>query len=327
MVRQLAAAVLVSVGLVSPLAGQPWAKKMFKTTTHDFGTVARNAKAEYAFVLSNIYLEDVHVASARPSCGCISTRIENPLLKTYEKGAIVAVLDTKRFLGQRRVTLTVTLDQPFYARVYLHVKGYIRSDVVVNPSEVKLGTVDQGSPVEKTIAVSHRGRSDWRIVEVKSLNPHLTGEVVHVTRRYDWVSCHLRVRLDAEAPAGTVKEHLMLVANDRRSTAVPVLVEGKVVSGVTVAPASLYMGVVRPGEKVTKQLLVRGKKPFRITSVASDGDSFEIRTDPSDAARPIHVIPVTFVAGQQPGKVVQTIRIETDSDEAAEVATFAVVRP
>jgi len=47
----------------------------------------------------------------------------------------------------------------------------------------------------------------------------------------------------------------------------PVLVEGRIVSGITVSPASLFMGVLQPGEQVTKQLVIKGKKPFRILSI------------------------------------------------------------
>ena len=45
---------------------------MFKVTEHDFGTVARGAKAEYRFVFENLYMEDVHIAGAYSSCGCTS---------------------------------------------------------------------------------------------------------------------------------------------------------------------------------------------------------------------------------------------------------------
>ena len=42
---------------------QDWARKMFDKTTHDFGVVARGAKAEYRFVIENIYEEDAHIKS------------------------------------------------------------------------------------------------------------------------------------------------------------------------------------------------------------------------------------------------------------------------
>ena len=50
---------------------QDWARKMFDdTTTHDFGVVARGAKAEHRFVIENIYEEDAHIKSVTSSCQC-----------------------------------------------------------------------------------------------------------------------------------------------------------------------------------------------------------------------------------------------------------------
>lgn len=312
----------------SPAAGQQWANKMFEATTHDFGSVARQAQVEFRFVLANLYLEDIHVAAARPSCGCISTEIERPLLKTYEKGAIVAKLNTRAYRGQRNVTITVSIDRPFPARVQLHVAAYIRDDVALDPGAVLLGTVDRGVPVEKTISVSRSGRSDWRILEVRSSNPHVSAEVVETMRRWDGVSCRLRVRLDSEAPVGPIQGHLVLVTNESRAAGIPVLIEGRVASGLTVSPDTLFLGVVGPGEKVTRKLIVRGKEPFCVTNVTSDGGHFRFESAFGDVPKPLHVIPVTFVAGQQPGKVVETIHIYTNLNEAPpELATYAVVKP
>ena len=75
MVRKVAIALLLILLSGSPLLAQPWAQKMFESTRHDFGTVARGAKSEYRFVSSNLYVEDVHISSARSSCGCTSVRI------------------------------------------------------------------------------------------------------------------------------------------------------------------------------------------------------------------------------------------------------------
>ncbi|MHC4401591.1 MAG: DUF1573 domain-containing protein [Planctomycetota bacterium] len=327
-VRSSLAALLVAWAAGSTAAGQQWAKKMFEATSHDFGTVARNAKTEFRFALKNIYVEDVHVASARVSCGCISTRIEQPHLKTYQKGAIVAKLNTKAYRGQRSVTITVVIDRPFYARVALHVKGYIRSDVTVEPGQVSLGAIDRGTPIERTIAVTRRGYGDWRILEVKSTSPHVSGEVVDVARLRDRTNCRLRVRVDGTVPAGAVDERLVLVTNDRRSSGIPIVVEGRVVTDVRVSPESLFLGVVRPKQEVTRQLVVRGTRPFRITAVTSDGSHFDFKAPNSEVPKPIHVIPVTFIAGEASGKVTEIIRIQTDLEGAApQLSAFAVVRP
>src|SRR5690606_33660741 len=118
--------------------------KMFNTRSHDFGTVARGAKAVYHFQVKNIYEEDAHIASVRSSCGCTTPQIVKPYLKTFEVGEIVAELNTVAFMGQKNATLTVVFDKPFYAEVQLQVSGLIRSDVVVTPGDIRLGSVDQG---------------------------------------------------------------------------------------------------------------------------------------------------------------------------------------
>ncbi|MBN2477194.1 MAG: DUF1573 domain-containing protein [Pirellulales bacterium] len=325
MLRKVSLFCVLALLIGSPGWGQEWARKMFETTSHDFGSIARNAKAEYEFVLSNIYLEDVHVASVRSSCGCTSPRIKNPLLKTYEKGAIVASINSGSFLGQKGATLTVTIDKPLYAEVQLHVRAYIRNDVVFSPSSVQLGEVDQGVPADTKVEVSYSGRSDWRIVGVKSANPHVTAKAIQKRKDFGRVAYDLLVHLDENAPAGFVRDHVMLVTNDRQSQ-IPVLVEGQVLSGITVSPSSLFMGVVEPGKKITKPLVVRGKKPFRVLSITCDDDSFEFGTTDEQAAKTVHVIPVTFVAGAEAGRVAKTIRIQTDLGQMTpELAAYAVI--
>lgn len=310
----------------SSVSGQEWARKMFKQTSHNFGQVARGAKAEFEFVLSNIYLEDVHIAGVRSSCGCTSPRIKKATLKTYETGAIIASYNTQLFLGPKGATVTVTFDKPRYAEVQLHVSGYVRGDVVLDPGGVQLGSVDQGTPADTKIVVGYAGRGDWKILEVRSPNPHISARAVETSRGGGRVSYDLLVRLDESAPVGYFNDHLVLMTNDRGSEQIPVRVEGRVVSAVTVSPATLFMGVVQPGRKVTKQLVVRGKRPFRILSITCEDDCFRFETSADGGPKPLHVVPVTFVAGASPGKVSKTIRIETDLGEAvAQLAAYAVV--
>lgn len=326
--RKAALSLLLTILCGPPLLGQQWARDMFDTTRHEFGSIARGAKAEFQFVLTNGYMEDVHISGARSSCGCTSVRVAKPLLKTYEKGAIVASINTGRFTGHKSATITVTFDKPLPATVQLHVSSNIRGDVVFDPGSVQFGAVDQGTKVEKKVTVKCSGRSDWRIVEVTSTNPHLSAEAEETERGGRRVAYELLVRLDDDLPPGPIHDCLMLVTNDRTAPQIPLAVEGIVESGITVSPASLFMGVVEPGQKVSKQVVVRGKKPFRIVSVTCDGGCFEFDTSTQTDPKTLHLIPVMFVAGDKPGKVLQTIRIETDAEQAApELSAYAVVAP
>ncbi len=177
--------------------------------------------------------------------------------------------------------------------------------------------------------ISYAGRSDWRIVEVRSSNPHISGEVAETGRGGGQVSYELTVKADGKLPAGYLQDHLVLVTNDQNFTQVPVAVDGRVLSAITVSPTSLFMGVVEPGQKVTKKLVVRGAKPFRILSIKSDAQCFEFDTSEEGEPKTLHLIPVTFVAGADPGKVTHTIRIETDmgAEAVPSLSAYAVVTP
>ena len=320
---------VIAVSFATTAQAQQWAADMFETRSHDFGSVARGAKAEFAFPLTNIYVEDVHIASVRSSCGCTIPRIEKATLKTYEKGTIIAEINTRAFLGQKGATITVTFDRPFPAEVQLHSKAFIRKDVVLTPGSVDFGEIQQHQGKECTVQLDYAGRDNWKIAEIRSDNPHIRGELVERHRGGGLVGYDLKITIDDEAPVGPVNEHLMLITDDAQLRQVPVPVNGRVVSGITVTPQSLFMGVAQPGQKLSKTIVVRGKKPFRILSVECDNKAFQFDTSDEHTAKQVHVIPVTFVAnGSSSGKISNRIRIQTDNgDEPPALSAFAVITP
>ncbi len=323
-----AQAALVTVLLSVPTFGQEWATKMFATTSHDFGTVARGQRTEFEFALENLYVEDVHIASVRASCHCTTPEIKTETLKTHQKGAIRAKFNTAAFLGQRGATLTVTFDKPFWAEVQLNVRGFIRSDVLLQPGSVDFGSVEQDRGGESTLTINHTGREDWRISAVRSGNPHLSATATELARNVAQVTYQIVVRLDRHAPTGYLAENLTVKTNDPQSPEIQVHVDGIVRDRVSASPTLLFLGVVEPGQKAIKQIVVRGEEPFHVKKATCDGSGFEITAPDGAAEKPLHLVPVTFVAPQGPGRVETTIYIETSLGAVTPVRAYAdVARP
>ncbi|MCA9267219.1 MAG: DUF1573 domain-containing protein [Planctomycetales bacterium] len=308
MIRRVALFALVFSFLTAGAHAQEWADKMFKIRTHNFGTVARNSQQVFRFELQNIYKETVHISGVRASCGCTTPSVEKNTLATWENGAVVARFNTDSFLGQKSATLTVTIDQPFQAEVQLQVSGYIRSDVVLSPGAVEFGEVEPGTVPERKIQLTYAGRGDWQVEDIRSANDHLQVSMQPTGRGNGRVSYELTVRLKEDAPAGYINDYLHIVTNEGRNP-IPLAVSGRVTPAVTISPASLFLGVIEPGRSVTRQLIVRAKKPFRIVNIHCDDKCFAFA--PSDEAKPMHILPVTFTADQA-GKIACTIAIETD---------------
>lgn len=306
--------------LADGVSAKEWARKMFETTDHDFGVVARGARAEFEFNLQNIYKEDVHIASVRSSCGCTTPTILTPDLKTWAKGAIKASFNTRTFLGQKHATITVTIDQPFPAEVQLNVHGFIRQDVVLQPGDVDFGEVYAGSTAERTVGVSYAGRESWRVVKVDA--PEYYQVQLRETQRGNGrVGYEMRVRMSDDAPEGHLNDELVLITNDQKMERIPFIARGRVVSGVTVSPTALSLGVLKPGERVTKQLFVRSDREFSITKVFCEGDCLTFRNPVGAKTR--HFVPVTFTAGDEPGDLQMTIHIQTDLGRGTEVTCVA----
>jgi hypothetical protein len=302
---------------------QDWAKKMFTKTSHDFGTVVRGAKTEFRFPFKNIYVEDLHVASVRSSCGCTTPEVTKRDLKTYETGYIVATYNTHAFTGHRGATVTVTFDKPFYAEVQLQVIGNIRGDIVVQPNFVNLGTVNQGQPAERSITVTQTSRPNWKITDVRSANTNFEVDVIQRRRVAGQVSYDLKVKLKETAPAGFIKDQLILVSNDQQAATFPIDVEGRVVPELTINQL-INFGSLDAGGKATKPLIVRGQKPFKILNVTCEDERFTFKLpDPGASPKTLYTIPVTFVADGKPGKISQKIVVQTDRGAAALPAVTA----
>ncbi len=310
MTRNVLIAPLIVCLISTSVFSADWGKKLFVgEMSYDFGTVARAAKAEHVFEMKNPFKETIHISSVRASCGCSTPTIMKDTLKTFETGGIHVRYNTRSFTGRKGATITIVIDQPFYTEVQMEVKGYIRSDVVIHPGVVQFDSVDQGQPASQKVAVNYAGRDDWEIVDVRSANTNFEVEIAQTRRQAGRVDYDLVVRLKDEMPAGYFNDQLVLVTNDSRSQQVPLRVEGNVVPGLTVSPASLFMGVVKPGDTVTKTIVVRAKQPFKIKQVRCKDGCFEFK--PSTESKNLHVVPVVFRAAGL-GKIAQTIEIETD---------------
>ena len=297
--------------------GQDWAKKMFATLEHDFGTVARNSNQEFRFEITNLYKEEVHIASVRASCGCTIPKIETATLKSFEKGAILTTYNTKSFVGQRGATVTVTIDKPFFAEIQLQVAGFIRSDIVFTPNSLEFGEFQLSSKPKKEFNVQYAGRTDWSITDVRSKQAYYNVEILERTVLADGVEYRMVVEVKDNVPVGYLKDYLIIVTNDPLNREIQLPLSGKASAPVTLSPAALLLGILSPADSIEKRLILRGTESFSITSITCNhtGVSFESgsKTDTDSTApvpKQLHIIPVSFQAGSTAEKIQATITVE-----------------
>lgn len=319
------AVILIASAFAPALSASDWARSLFETRRHDFGTVARAAKAEYEFVIHNRYDSTIQLSQVRTSCGCTTPSIKRSAIPPGEDGAIVAKFNTRSYTGSRAATITVVFSRPYYAEVQLSITGYIRRDIVFNPGVLDFGTVAEGQEARRTIDVQYAGRNDWQITDVKSPDPHIHVRAEQTRRDSGRVGYQLIAELSNEAPAGFLNTQLSIETNDRTMNPVPLNVTGSVTPALTVSPALLYMGQVPTSGSVEKRIAVRAAEAFQITGVKCD--DARIKIQPDTEKKSLHLLPIRFEAGVEEGEVSQSIQIQTDlqGGKSAELTLTATI--
>ncbi|MFN0050951.1 MAG: DUF1573 domain-containing protein [Planctomycetales bacterium] len=324
----------ICCGLTLSLAAPPlsaqegsYAERLFEKLDHDFGVVARGAEARHRLKLVNSFPDPVHISSIRPGCECISVKGSQDTILPGGEAYIEFSLDTKKFKHQKDTTVLVTFDRPHYAQVKIPVKGYIRTDVVLTPGEVEFGAVAKGIAGERKVAIAYAGRSDWKIKEVICKNKDLEAQLHEVSRNGGNVNYELTVALKSTAPAGELREQLVLITDDSSNPRIPLLVGGKIESDYFVVQPLVDFGTLAPGARKTVNVLVRGKKSFLIEKIESEKTAgvFEVVL-PKDA-RDVHRLPLTVIAPQEATTLREefTITIEGVSDPVVFRAQCKVV--
>ena len=285
-----------------------WAEKMFNKTKHDFGVVARGADAQYRFTVKNIYKETIHISEVKTTCGCSAAKPTKRTLKTYETCEIVVTMDTKKFIRRKDSNLIVTFDQPVYAQVRIPITAYIRTDVVITPGSLAFGSVEVGKKATKSVNIAYAGRSDWKIEKLKINNKHLKGDFKEVSRSNGRVNYSLEVTLDDKMPAGVLREQVILVTDDANNPYVPVMVQGRVESDITVTVSPL--GNINAGKPKNFNVVIRGRKPFKIEGVECPDakDCFEAKV--SSRKSMLHIVPMTFTPKEKAGPFKKTLKIK-----------------
>ena len=308
--RFVAVGFLLAVATATPAYAQSWAKGLFSITSHDFGAVAKAAKTEFRFPLENKLAQDIHIASVRASCGCTTPIVENETIKAGETGYVTARFNTGSFFGQRGATLTVVIDRPRYAEVQLQVKGYVRTDVVFNPGEVNFGTVEAGEAQTMKVALEYAGRADWPITKVRTPSEFISAEVKEASRGNGRVGYELEVSIKEGAPVGPLQNELILETNDRKIKSVALRYTADIRPILSVSPQTIDLKQVGPGSSIQQRIVVRGAKPFRVTSIDCDG--FSVEYQGSDEAKAIHLIPITLTAQDSVSGSGASLVIKTD---------------
>lgn len=311
--RVLLGTLLIGTAGQSVLAG--WGEDLFTESGHDFGPVPRGAKVRHDFILTNRLAEPVTIVGVRASCGCTTGKASASTVPVGGSAVIEAEMDTRNFVGVKRTQLMLTLltARGQETEVRLGVEANILSDIVLNPGTIDFGTVSRGKNPLAALTIERVGAPDWRALRMVSPSKALTATLQEISRGGDLVRYRLSVALRPDAPAGSLRDEIQVLTNDRESPTIPIQVTAQIQGDLTATPAVLALGEATSAEAVKGRYLIRGAGPFAITRIDGSGDGFLLSTDNLDR-KPIHILTLTYKPGQgtSQGDLRRTFQVKTD---------------
>jgi hypothetical protein len=304
--------ILVATAAAAP--GQGWAEKMFPDgLAHDFGSVPYGAQLLHKFKITNIYAVRMEITAIKVGCGCVNAEPKKRVLESRESTEIEVSMDARRFKGPKTVGIRVSVGPEFVSSAELRVSANSRADIVFNPGEVNFGTVVRGQAVSQTIDVEYAGSLAWQVNEVVAKDLPFEASFKELYRRPGQVGYQVRVTMKPDVPLGALKADVFLKTNDSNSPLVAILVEANVQSALTVSPTTLALGAVKTSDTLTRRVVVRGSKAFRVLAIEGAGDGVTFEPLPSSAAA---VQILTFKCQfSKPGDFKREVKIRTDLQE------------
>jgi len=291
-----------------------WTDKVFPIKSHSFGTVAVASKTEFAFPIYNTTGRDMHIQTVRASCGCTTPILSSNYIPAGGQGTLLARFNTPTFRGKKGATLTVVIDKPFYSEVRLKVDGYIRSDMVFHPGAVEMGTINQGETETGTTKLYYAGRSDWQVVDMRANQSWLVPTFKQVERGAGKATYELSVQVREDAPEGFFQDEVIVQTNDRSMPRVPLRISGTVVTALNISPQSIALGPVKAQQEIVQRLVITGREPFAIESIACEGWNVEFTN--AGTEKKVHVISVKMTPDAATGSQRVPLVITTAGESA-----------
>ncbi len=205
---------LVSLGAAGSSPAASWAEALFKDLSRDFGSVPRGALLTYPFWLTNTTGGPVSIGPVRVSCGCTTAYAQQTELAPGQSTVIYAQMDTRRFYGEKTVTVYVQFTQPAFDEVRLWVKANSHEDIIITPDTLDFGQIKHGTAPTATVAIVFAGNDQWKITSVSSESTYVQPVVKPLPGNTYAVNYQLSARLNPAIPAGNWRTDVWLETNN-----------------------------------------------------------------------------------------------------------------
>jgi hypothetical protein len=304
-------ALLAVVLLQAPLfAG---AESFFEERIKDFGNVPRGPMLTHYFRLTNNTNQTWTISGTRVSCGCTSSQALSNIIPPGQSTAILAQMDTRRFVGSKVVTIYVSFAAPQFQEVTLQVQAYGRDDFSITPDTMGFATVRKGSEPRASVQLTFLTDPNWKVMNPTCESHFVKPSVQEIRRNGSEVVYEVAATLRKDLPIGKWFTDVWVQTSSPSMPRIRIPLTVEVQPAITISPASVQFSEVATGKKAEQKIMIRGEKPFSILAIEGTDTTLKVESKLNEP-KPIHVLVVTLES-RDTGVVNKTLKIKTDSGE------------
>lgn len=289
-----------------------WSNALIDTEKLDFGVIATGSETKKMVEIKNVYNQTLYVNSVSTSCKCAIPTLLNREIPPGESGFVEVKINTTQFRGDRTARLFINFGAPRTVQHSIGIKAYIRTDVVFTPGKLQFGKIDFGQPGMAKVKIAYAGRSDWDIKDIKFTNPHMRATLSPAVRGNGTINYELTMKLDDKHAPGKLRDLVTIVTNDKANPYIPLMMEGSVTPDITASPQVVRVSPLQPGSSTRVRILLKGKKPFRVTGLDCEGMQGCFSAELPDTAKTVHMIPVNFTSPDRPGQFKEELLVKIE---------------
>lgn len=135
----------------------------FESETCDLGSVVQGELPACVFTFTNGGKEDLRIFQVEPTCGCTTTLLSAPLLRSGEHGSLRVVFDSENFAGEVVKEVEVRSNDPARKIVTLRVKALIEPEIDFEPRVVAFDDVRAGAAPKQVVMLTNRRAEPVRV--------------------------------------------------------------------------------------------------------------------------------------------------------------------
>jgi Protein of unknown function (DUF1573) len=196
--------------------------------------------------------------------------------------------------------------------------------IMLNPTHIDLGVIQEGTQYERFIEVSNRGDGTLVVTDVKTSCGCTAATVDGVVELTKGQTQKIRVTFDSKHMDGHVKKNVIISSNDPALPKVSVPLEADVHMAIKWTPKYITMNRIGPNmpfKQVVqlhsdKQLGLQVKNAFIRGGTLGTAPTkiFDLETNPArvEGDRDVHEFAVTLREGVKPQKITESLQVVTN---------------